>query len=94
MLLIRSKDSAFINSSMYSSWYKKFVYKFVAGGNGAIGNLKKSDLENVHLFVPCEKEKNKIDAFLSIFDKKITAEKQVLSDLQEMKKGLLQQMFV
>ena len=55
MLLIRSKDSAFINSSMYSSWYKKFVYKFVAGGNGAIGNLKKSDLENVHLFVPCEK---------------------------------------
>ena len=94
MLLIRSKDSAFINSSMYSSWYKKFVYKFVAGGNGAIGNLKKSDLENVHLFVPCEKEKNKIDDFLSIFDKKITAEKQVLSDLQEMKKGLLQQMFV
>ena len=94
MLLIRSKDSAFINSSMYSSWYKKFVYKFVAGGNGAIGNLKKSDLENVHLFVPCEKEKNKIDDFLSIFDKKITAEKQILSDLLEIKKGLLQQMFV
>lgn len=94
MLLIRSKDSAFINSSMYSSWYKKFVYKFVAGGNGAIGNLKKSDLENVHLFVPCEGEKKKITEFISTFDKKISAERQILSDLQEIKKGLLQQMFV
>ena len=39
-------------------------------------------------------EQQKIADFLSTFDKKITAEKQVLSDLQEMKKGLLQQMFV
>ena len=39
-------------------------------------------------------EQQNIADFLSTFDKKITAEKQVLSDLQEMKKGLLQQMFV
>lgn len=39
-------------------------------------------------------EQRKIADFLSTFDKKITAEKQILSDLQEIKKGLLQQMFV
>lgn len=93
MLLIRSKDSAFINSSMYSSWYKKFVYKFVAGGNGAIGNLKKSDLENVHLFVPCEKEKNKINDFLTTVEKRITAQQNIIADLEETKKGLLQKIF-
>lgn len=93
MLLIRSKDSAFINSSMHSLWYKKFVYKFVAGGNGAIGNLKKSDLENVHLFVPCEKEKNKINDFLTTVEKRITAQQNIIADLEETKKGLLQKIF-
>ncbi|MBQ2009591.1 MAG: restriction endonuclease subunit S, partial [Selenomonadaceae bacterium] len=46
------------------------------------------------VMLPCIEEQRKIAAFLLTFDKKITAEKQVLSDLQEMKKGLLQQMFV
>lgn len=41
-----------------------------------------------------EDEQKKIADFLSTFDKKITAEKQILSDLLEIKKGLLQQMFV
>ena len=33
----------FLNASMSSSWYTNFVNMYVAGGNGAIGNLKKSE---------------------------------------------------
>lgn len=70
-------------------------YKFarvVEGGN--VSNLYYSYLENIGIGIPCREEQDKIAEYFSTFDKKITAEKQILSDLQEMKKGLLQQMFV
>ena len=45
MLLGRTKNYDFVNASMSSSWYTKFINVFVAGGNGAIGNLNKNDLD-------------------------------------------------
>ena len=44
--------------------------------------------------VPSLPEQTKIADFLSLFDEKIYIEKQTLEHLKELKKGLLQQMFV
>ena len=46
MLLGTTKEPHFVNASMGSSWYRRFIELFVAGGNGAIGNLNKNDLDN------------------------------------------------
>ena len=43
---------------------------------------------------PCLEEQQKIADFLSSFDEKIDVEKNTLEHLKELKKGLLQQMFV
>ena len=67
---------------------------FIFAGKTATPIINKKTFSRIKCFVPCLAEQQKIADFLSTFDKKITAEKQVLSDLQEIKKGLLQQMFV
>lgn len=77
---------------LWLSYFRKYIVStFLQGGQG---NLSATTIKRLSVMLPCIEEQRKIAAFLSIFDKKITAEKQVLSDLQEMKKGLLQQMFV
>ena len=59
MILGESNNSAFINASMSSSWYVKFINLHVAGGNGAIGNLNKNDLENQRVLFPTTEEQTK-----------------------------------
>ena len=54
MLVARAEKPEFVNAIMSSSWYSKFINIFVSGGNGAIGNLSKSDLENQKVYVPSE----------------------------------------
>lgn len=55
MLAIRpATNSYFLNSLMSTSWYDNFISAFVSGGNGSIGNLKKSDLEQQSIFIPLE----------------------------------------
>ena len=57
-------------------------------------NLRKEDVLNCPIFVANIEEQQKIADFLSSFDEKIDAEKEILEHLKELKKGLLQQMFV
>ena len=49
---------------------------------------------NMKIELPCLEEQQKIANFLSSFDEKIDAEKETLEHLKEMKKGLLQQIYV
>ncbi|WP_240622963.1 restriction endonuclease subunit S [Streptococcus respiraculi] len=72
MLIASTKYPYFINASMSSSWYKKFIDLFVSGGNGAIGNLNKNDLDNQNIFIPTEAEQQKIGEYFSNFDRLIT----------------------
>ena len=72
MLLARTKHYDFINASMSSSWYTKFINIYVAGGNGAIGNLSKSDLDEQVILVPSDLEQKKIGEFFSNIDNLIT----------------------
>ena len=72
MLLGTAKEPYFINASMSSFWYKKFVDLFVAGGNGAIGNLNKNDLDNQYILIPSKSEQKKIGDFFRSLDTLIT----------------------
>ena len=66
--------------------------KYVVGET--IPNIYFEDYGNQKIKLPCLDEQQKIADFLSSFDKKIDAEKETLEHLKEMKKGLLQQIFV
>ncbi|WP_185756078.1 restriction endonuclease subunit S, partial [Streptococcus intermedius] len=71
MLLITSSQSEFINASMSSTWYFNFINRNVSGGNGAIGNLSKKDLENETIFLPSLPEQTAIGDFFSTLDRSI-----------------------
>lgn len=72
MLLGTTKEPYFVNASMGSSWYRRFIELFVAGGNGAIGNLNKNDLDNQEIAIPSEEEQKKIGSFFRQLDDLIT----------------------
>lgn len=94
MLLGRTKNYEFINASMSSSWYTKFINIYVAGGNGAIGNLSKSDLDEQIILVPSDIEQKKIGEYFRNLDNLITLHQRKLDALVQLKKGMLQNMFI
>ena len=61
---------------------------------GTMHHLTKSEMEQRILSVPCLEEQQKIADFLSAYDEAISYAKQELDKWKELKKGLLQQMFV
>ncbi|HFD1813814.1 TPA: restriction endonuclease subunit S [Enterococcus hirae] len=94
MLRVKSKNTWFTNSLMSSRWYNYFINIYVSGGNGAIGNLRKYDLESQTIIVPDDEEQQKIGAFFKQLDDTIALHQRKLDLLKEMKKGFLQKMFV
>lgn len=93
MLLASAKNPHFLNASMGSSWYRDFINFFVAGGNGAIGNLNKADLDSYIIRVPSETEQRKIGEFFKQLDELIGAKEQELEKLRQIKLALLDKMF-
>lgn len=63
---------------------------------GASGQPKfnKTDLKKIEVISPCLEEQQKIAEFFSAYDEAISYTKQELDKWKELKKGLLQQMFV
>ena len=76
MLLAESKNPLFTDALLSSNWYKRFINTYVAGGNGAIGNLSKSDLENQTVVVPSEHEQAKIGQWYDNINQLITLHQQ------------------
>ena len=72
MLLGTSDETYFANAFMSSAWYKRFIDLYVSGGNGAIGNLNKSDLDDQDILVPQKKEQQAIGHFFENLDRLIT----------------------
>ena len=68
-------------------------YKSLAGGS-TVNNLNKELVSMTTVSVPCLEEQQKIADFLSALDEAINYAKQELDKWKELKKGLLQQMFV
>ena len=94
MLLAESNNPLFTDALLSSNWYKQFINTYVAGGNGAIGNLSKSDLESQTVMIPSEHEQVKIGQWYDNINQLITLHQRKLDHLQLQKKALLQQMFV
>lgn len=89
MLLASSDESEFVNALMSSLWYTKFINAYVAGGNGAIGNLNKNDLEEQIAYVPQKEEMHKIGDFFGNLDHLITLHQHKL-ELQKKLKAFFQ----
>lgn len=94
-LLIIQKINADISLEFFK--YALFVLfdeeKKIADG-GIIKTITKETLTNFVLPIPSLAEQEKITNFLSLLDKKIVAEKELLLDYENLKKALLQQLFV
>jgi len=72
LLATANENPEFLNASMSSSWYSKFIELFVSGGNGAIGNLSKSDLDEQEILVPSSEEQKKLGQLFKMIDNLIT----------------------
>ncbi len=84
----------FVNALMSAPWYANFISTYIAGGNGAIGNLNKSDLEEQDIFVPSKLEQYKIEVFFKELDSFITLHQRELEKLKNLKQAFLQKLFV
>lgn len=94
MLVAATKNPSFVNALMSAPWYSKFINSFIAGGNGAIGNLNKSDLDAQSVMVPQEKEQERIGTFFRTLDRLIALHQRKLEILQNLKKAFIEKMFV
>lgn len=93
MLLASSDEPEFVNALMSSQWYTKFISVYVAGGNGAIGNLNKNDLDEQIVLVPSNNEMKKLGEYFSNLDNLITLHQRKCDSLKQVKKYMLQKMF-
>ncbi|HEM3613932.1 TPA: restriction endonuclease subunit S [Streptococcus suis] len=93
MLLASCRNPEFVNSLMSSEWYNKFISLYVAGGNGAIGNLNKNDLDNQLVVVPSTSEQSAIGTFFSTLDQQIPLHQRKLDKLKHVKQAYLSEMF-
>lgn len=76
-------------------WLEMFREKWNKYGQpGSQVNLNSDLVKNQVINIPNEKEQDKISSFLESLDKIITLHQRKLDKLQEVKKGLLQKMFV
>lgn len=87
-----TKNNPLFISYMFNATMKYKFAKLVEGGN--VSNLYYSYLENIKIKLPCLEEQTKIADFLSAFDRKLENQKAQLEHWKQIKKGLLQQMFI
>lgn len=85
-------NSYFLYLAMNTAENVSFVKKITVGG--AIPTLSQEELKKMIIHMPCNEEQDKIAEVLSAFDKKIEIEQEILNNMQEFKKGLLQKMFI
>lgn len=89
-MLIKKENNEYIYYSLLYNFpkYMSFVSK------QAVPIINKTQFENLKIDIPCLEEQEKIAKVLSKMDELIEEKKALLSDWQQFKKGLLQQMFV
>ena len=88
-------DSPLVPWWFQSDDYKSFLHLSKQGGDGALANLKGKDIEAISLLFPSSStEQREIADCLASLDEVIAKAKDELDAWRELKKGLLQQMFV
>lgn len=90
-----------INENIYLH-YKKYCFLEISfrkallkkSSSSSNTNINQDNLSKLYVKLPCLEEQTKIADFLSAFDRKLENKKAQLEHWQQIKKGLLQQMFV
>ena len=82
----------FLIQYLQSNLFYKSINNLNEGGTQKFISLK--NIRNLYINLPCLEEQTKIADFLSAFDRKIDNQKAQLEHWKQVKKGLLQQMFV
>ena len=90
-LNIKHDDSRFIFYQINSEKYRLDFLKKVTGSAQLM--ITEKDVRTQKISIPCLQEQQKIADFLSTIDNKIECEKNMLNELIELKKGLLQRIF-
>ena len=92
ILCIRSENTNLLFlKNLFSLYKEQILCKYLQGGQG---NLSAEIVKSLHFKFPCLEEQEKIAKVLSKMDELIEEKKALLSDWQQFKKGLLQQMFI
>lgn len=85
-------NSYFVYSQTLTERYKQWV-SVMSVRSGQPG-INAQEYKTYKIYSPCKEEQDKIAEILLKFDKKIEIEQEILSNMQEFKKGLLQKMFI
>ena len=88
---LRNNDDSILNKYIY--YCINYYGCNASSTDGIINRLYAKDLKNIRFNFPCSEEQQKIADFFSDFDERIELERQRLQTMQQLKKGLLQQMF-
>lgn len=88
--------SSFFDSRFMSLLLKyKYKYKIAQIAQGkSIVHISEKNIKNINIKIPCIEEQQNIADFILIFTKKLENQKAQLEHWKQIKKGLLQQMFV
>lgn len=78
--------------TLNSTSFRKKVFSITQGGTQIYVNFP--SVKELTILIPCIQEQEKISNFLSNINEKFAKEQEKLEQLKELKKGLLQQMFV
>lgn len=103
-LLLNQRLAVFkITNSNYSANFLKYIllnntflnkfFRFSVGGTGNQANVSIQDIKSFKIPFPKLEEQEKIANFLTTIDKKITNLENIITSLENQKKGLLQQIF-
>ena len=95
MMLVRldkKVSSQFFYQVLTSSVFQKLIYLKVSGSS--IPHLFQADMQDFRFFAPCIEEQQAIGAYFSNLDNLIVAHQDKISQLETLKKKLLQDMFI
>ena len=85
-------NSLFLYQYLQTDSFKKHLQVELVGSDQPY--IKSNIFNKIKLIFPCLEKQTKIADFLSAFDRKLDNQKAQLEHWQQIKKGLLQQMFV
>ncbi len=94
MLCASTESPFFLQASMSSSWYQTFIDTYTLGGNGSIGNLSKTALEEQNIHLPSIPEQQCVGHCFMQIDTQLSKSSIKLTKLRRIKESLLEKMFV
>ncbi len=92
--VLDGKNSYFFETMFKQTFMLQMFQRFSQGLTSDTWNLKFPAFSEIKCLIPCEDEQNKIVECVAVLDEVIEKQKATLAAWEELKKGLLQQMFM